>query len=283
MRDFREVGWRHLYAIALLVVAVFPLLFILSASLNPTGSLSDTNGLFQTVSTENYTNLLNDEQNPYLDWFINTQVIAVSCALVSTFFSALAAYAFSRFRFKGRRAGLTSLLLIQMFPQFLAFIALFLLLNSFSDVFERIGLGTRLGLALVYLGGALGVNTWLIKGFFDTVPSDLDEAAKIDGASHAQTFFRIILPLVTPILVIVGLLSYVAFTNELLLALILLGDEPSNQTLAVGLYGFVSEQFSKNWGVFAAGAVLGAIPLILLFQFLQRYIVGGLTAGATKG
>jgi arabinogalactan oligomer/maltooligosaccharide transport system permease protein len=283
MRDFREVGWRHLYAIALLVVAVFPLLFILSASLNPTGSLSDTNGLFQTVSTENYTKLLNDEQNPYLDWFINTQVIAVSCALVSTFFSALAAYAFSRFRFKGRRAGLTSLLLIQMFPQFLAFIALFLLLNSFSDVFERIGLGTRLGLALVYLGGALGVNTWLIKGFFDTVPSDLDEAAKIDGASHAQTFFRIILPLVTPILVIVGLLSYVAFTNELLLALILLGDEPSNQTLAVGLYGFVSEQFSKNWGVFAAGAVLGAIPLILLFQFLQRYIVGGLTAGATKG
>jgi arabinogalactan oligomer/maltooligosaccharide transport system permease protein len=202
---------------------------------------------------------------------------------VSTFFSALAAYAFSRFRFRGRRAGLTSLLLIQMFPQFLAFIALFLLLNSFSDVFERIGLGTRLGLALVYLGGALGVNTWLIKGFFDTVPSDLDEAAKIDGASHAQTFFRIILPLVTPILVIVGLLSYVAFTNELLLALILLGDEPSNQTLAVGLYGFVSEQFSKNWGVFAAGAVLGAIPLILLFQFLQRYIVGGLTAGATKG
>lgn len=283
MRDFREVGWRHLYAIALLVVAVFPILFILSASLNPTGSLSDTNGLFQTVSTENYTQLLNDEQNPYLDWFINTQVIAVSCALVSTFFSALAAYAFSRFRFRGRRAGLTSLLLIQMFPQFLAFIALFLLLNSFSDVFERIGLGTRLGLALVYLGGALGVNTWLIKGFFDTVPSDLDEAAKIDGASHAQTFFRIILPLVTPILVIVGLLSYVAFTNELLLALILLGDEPSNQTLAVGLYGFVSEQFSKNWGVFAAGAVLGAIPLILLFQFLQRYIVGGLTAGATKG
>jgi arabinogalactan oligomer / maltooligosaccharide transport system permease protein len=283
MRSFKQVGWRHLYAICLLVVAIFPILFILSASLNPTGSLSDTNGLFQSISGANYEKLFNDPQNPYLDWFINTQVIAISTAVVSTFLSALAAYAFSRFRFRGRRVGLTSLLLLQMFPQFLAFIAIFLLLNSMSEVFTSIGLGTRLGLSLVYMGGALGVSTWLIKGFFDTVPRDLDEAAKIDGASHVQTFFRIILPLVTPILAVVALLSYVATTNELLLALILLGDEPSNQTLSVGLYGFVSEQFSKNWGVFAAGAVLGAIPMILLFQFLQRFIVGGLTAGATKG
>jgi arabinogalactan oligomer/maltooligosaccharide transport system permease protein len=135
----------------------------------------------------------------------------------------------------------------------------------------------------VYLGGALGVNTWLLKGFFDTVPRDLDESAYVDGASHAQIFFRIMLPLVVPILVVVGLLSYVATMGELVLARILLGDDPSQQTLAVGLFGFISEQFSQNWGVFAAGAILGALPLIILFQFLQRYIVGGLLAGSVKG
>ena len=136
---------------------------------------------------------------------------------------------------------------------------------------------------LVYLGGALGVNTWLLKGFFDTVPRDLDESAYIDGASHAQIFFRIMLPLVTPILVVVGLLSYVYTIGELVLARVLLGDDVEKQTLAVGLFGFISEQFSQNWGVFAAGAILGALPLVILFQFLQRYIVGGLLAGSVKG
>ncbi len=283
MRWFKATGWRHLYGIALLAVAIFPILFILSASLNPTGTVSDTNSLFSNISLNNYRDLFNDPQNPFLDWFINTQVLAVCTAVITVFLGAMAAYAFSRYRFRGRDAGLTGLLLVQMFPQLLAYIALFLLLSAIGQVFPVLGLGSRLGLMLVYLGGALGVNTWLLKGFFDTVPRDLDESATIDGASHAQIFFRIMLPLVTPILVVVGLLSYVFTIGELVLARILLGDDVEKQTLAVGLFGFISEQFSQNWGVFAAGAILGALPLVILFQFLQRYIVGGLLAGSVKG
>ena len=283
MRWFKATGWRHLYGIALLTVAIFPVLFILSASLNPTGTVSDTNNLFSNISLDNYRALFNDPQNPFLDWFINTQVLAVGTAVITVFLGAMAAYAFSRYRFRGRDAGLTGLLLVQMFPQLLAYIALFLLLSAIGQVFPALGLGSRLGLMLVYLGGALGVNTWLLKGFFDTVPRDLDESAYIDGASHAQIFFRIMLPLVTPILVVVGLLSYVFTIGELVLARVLLGDDVEKQTLAVGLFGFISEQFSQNWGVFAAGAILGALPLVILFQFLQRYIVGGLLAGSVKG
>jgi arabinogalactan oligomer / maltooligosaccharide transport system permease protein len=283
MRWFKATGWRHLYGIALLTVAIFPVLFILSASLNPTGTVSDTNNLFSNISLDNYRALFNDPQNPFLDWFINTQVLAVGTAVITVFLGAMAAYAFSRYRFRGRDAGLTGLLLVQMFPQLLAYIALFLLLAAIGQVFPVLGLGSRLGLMLVYLGGALGVNTWLLKGFFDTVPRDLDESAYIDGASHAQIFFRIMLPLVTPILVVVGLLSYVFTIGELVLARVLLGDDVEKQTLAVGLFGFISEQFSQNWGVFAAGAILGALPLVILFQFLQRYIVGGLLAGSVKG
>ena len=186
----------------------------------------------------------------------------------------MAAYAFSRMRFRGRRIGLLALILIQMFPQFLAVVALFLLLSAIGDVVPALGLGTQLGLIFVYLGGALGVNTYLMYGFFSTVPISIDEAAKIDGASHAQIFFGIILRLVAPILAVVGLLSFIATTGEYVLASIMLTD-PTRQTLAVGLYSFVSQALSNNWSIFAAGAVLAAVPVMIVFLLLQKYIVGG--------
>jgi arabinogalactan oligomer/maltooligosaccharide transport system permease protein len=132
------------------------------------------------------------------------------------------------------------------------------------------------------MGGALGVNTWLIKGFFDTVPIELDESAKVDGASHTTTFFTIILPLVTPILAVVGVLSFISAINEFLMASIFL-TENTSKTLAVGLYGLVAGERNANFGVFAAGTLLTAIPTVLLFFSLQRYIAGGLTSGAVKG
>jgi len=195
---------------------------------------------------------------------------------------AAAAYAFSRFRFTGRRISLTALLIVQMFPQMLAFIAIFLLLLSLGDVVPALGLDSKLALICVYLGGALGVNTFLMYGFFNTVPRELDEAAKIDGATHTQIYWTIILRLVAPVLAVVGLLSFISTFGEFIIARLVLPAE-GNWTLAVGLYSMVSSQQNANWGMFAAGAMIATVPILLLFLYLQKYIVAGLTAGSVKG
>ncbi|MGX1934331.1 sugar ABC transporter permease [Microbacterium resistens] len=278
---FRQTGWRHLVGVVMLVFSAFPLLYVLSASLNPGGTLLTANGLFTSFDPGAYVRLFQDPQRPYGAWFLNSMVIGLTTAVGTVILGALAAYSFSRMRFRGRRAGLLTLLLVQMFPQLLAFVAIFLLMSTISDIFPAIGLNTQIGLIMVYLGGALGVNTYLMYGFFNTVPAEIDEAAKIDGAGHARIFFTIILRLVAPILAVVGLLAFIGTMNDFVLASVILVD-PDKQTLAVGLYHFVSEETSKNWSVFSAGAVLASILPMVLFLALQRYIVGGLTAGSVK-
>lgn len=280
-RYFRETGWRHIVGVVVSIFAVFPLLYVFSASLNPGGTLLTANSLFSNVSGESYVELFTTPRHPYGAWFVNTLVIGLITAVGTVILGALAAYSFSRMRFTGRRFGLTSLLVVQMFPQMLAVVAIFLLLVQIGEIFPAIGLNSQIGLIMVYLGGALGVNTYLMYGFFNTVPSSIDEAAKIDGAGHARIFFTIILRLVAPILAVVGLLSFIGTSSEFVLASVILID-PEKQTLAVGLYKFISDEFSQNWSVFAAGAVLAAILPVALFLALQRYIVGGLTAGSVK-
>ena len=278
----REKGWRHAVAILATIFSVFPLLYVLSAALNSTGTMAGSNALFSRIDFGNFAELFANEDRPFGRWFVNTLVIAVTTSALTVFLGALAAYSFSRMRFKGRRAGLLTLLLLQMFPQLLTVVAIFLLLNFMGDIIPAIGLGSSLGLIMVYLGGALGVNTYLMYGFFNSVPASLDESARIDGASHVQVFFRIILPLVTPILAVVGLLAFIGISSEFVIASVVLTD-PDSQTLAVGLYSYVAQQRSENWGVFAAGAVLASVPVMALFLFLQRYISSGLTAGGVKG
>lgn len=277
----RELGWRHLVGIVVGLFAIFPLLYVLSASLNPSGSLTGSNVLFRTVSLGNYVTLFTDPNRPYAAWFANTMVVGVITSIATVFLGALAAYSFSRMRFTGRRAGLLSLVLVQMFPQMLAIVAIYILMRGISDVFPAIGLNSQIGLILVYLGGALGVNTYLMYGFFNTVPASIDEAAKIDGAGHARIFFTIILRLVAPILAVVGLLSFIGTASEFLIASVIL-QSPEKLTLAVGLYRLISDENNANFPLFAAGAVLAAIPVMALFLWLQKYIVGGLTAGAVK-
>ncbi|MFT4215381.1 MAG: sugar ABC transporter permease [Microbacterium sp.] len=277
---FRETGWRHLVGIAMLIFAGFPLVYVLSASLNPGGTLLSTNGLFSQVSFNNYIKLFQDPQRPYGAWFANTIFIGVVTAVCTTFLCALAAYTFSRMRFTGRRAGLLTLLLVQMFPQLLAVVAIFLLLTGIGEIFPALGLNSQIGLILVYLGGAMGANTFLMYGFFNTIPASIDEAAKIDGAGHARIFFTIVLRLVAPILAVITLLAFISVTGDFLIASTVLID-PDKQTLAVGLYQYVSTD-AKNYSVFAAGAVIAAILPMALFLSLQRYIVGGLTAGSVK-
>jgi arabinogalactan oligomer / maltooligosaccharide transport system permease protein len=275
----RELGWRHVVGVVAVLYAVFPIVYVVSASLSASGTLTGSNELFAEVSGANYAGL---SATAFWTWMANTMQIGIATAAGTVLMGAAAAYAFSRFRFAGRRFGLTALLIIQMFPQMLAFVAIFLLLISLGEVFPLLGLNSKVALICVYLGGALGVNTFLMYGFFNTVPRELDEAAKIDGATHAQIYWTIILRLVSPILAVVALLSFIATFGEWILARVMLASE-SNWTLAVGLYGWVSSLLEANWGLFAAGAVLSAIPVLALFLFLQKYIVGGLTAGSVKG
>jgi arabinogalactan oligomer/maltooligosaccharide transport system permease protein len=280
-RWFKATGWRHLVGIVVVAFALFPIVFVISSSLNPNGTLTGSNALFSQIGLDAYARILTNPQVPFTTWFGNTILVAGTTALLTVFLGALAAYSFSRMRFTGRRFGLIAIVVIQMFPQMLAVVAIFLVMTAISDWFPAIGLNTHIGLIMVYLGGALGVNTYLMYGFFNTIPASIDEAAKIDGAGHARIFFTIILRLVAPILAVVALLSFIFSVNEYVVASVILIDT-EKQTLAVGLVKLVSNPRYADWAAFSAGAVIAALPVVLLFLYLQKYIVGGLTAGAVK-
>ena len=278
-RWWSEVGWKYILAVVVLFFAAFPLVYVLSSSLNPNGSLAASSALFSAFDLSNYVEL---GQSRYWVWFGNTLLIGGVTAIGSVLMGAAGAYAFSRFRFTGRRVSLTSLLVLQMFPQALAFIAIFLMLLTIGEVVPALGINSKIALICVYLGGALGANTFLMYGFFNTIPVEIDESAKIDGATHAQIFWRLVMPLVVPILAVVGLLAFLAAFGDFILSKIILTSE-DNWTLAVGMYQWVSNQLTSRWGLFAAGVVVAAIPVLALFFSLQKYIVGGLTQGAVKG
>lgn len=279
-RWFAEIGVKHVVGIVFVVYAAFPIVYVISASLAGQGAtLTGSNSLFTAFDPASYSQL---GDTMFWTWFRNTMFIGLSTAIGTVVMAAAAAYAFSRFRFKGHALGLNVLLVLQMFPQLLAFVAIYLLLLSLGEVVPWLGVNSQIGLICVYLGGALGTNTFLMYGFFNTIPKELDEAAKIDGASHARIYWTIILRMVSPVLAVVALLSFVATFSDFIIAKVVL-QSGENWTLALGLYNMVSSLTNQNWGMFAAGAVLAAVPVLLLFLFLQRYIVGGLTAGSVKG
>jgi arabinogalactan oligomer/maltooligosaccharide transport system permease protein len=294
-RWMKTVGWRHAILVAAVIFALFPISYIINLATSQGKTLTsacplDLEGL-QTIQcilplppydTQNFHDVLTSDQRPFPVWFKNTLIIATVVAFTSVFMGAAAAFAFSRMRFRGRRPGLTSLVLVQMFPAILAITAIFLLLSMIRDTFPSIGLGTIWGLTLVYLGSSLGVNTYLMKGFFDTIPVEIDESARIDGASHVRIFFGMILRLAAPILTVVFFLTFTGMFNELAIASVVLADQ-RDTTLAVGLYSYVSNPLRQEWGLFAAGALMAAVPVLVVFAFVQKQLVTGLTAGAVKG
>ncbi len=276
------LAFRLLVALVAIAYALFPVIWILSASFDPRNSLVNQRLIPPHATLDNYRALFDSELFPFRTWMVNSLRIATLTTVLGLLFTALAAYAFSRFRFRGRRSLLQTVLLVQVFPNFLNMVALFLILQQLGRYIPWLGLNTHGGLILVYLGGVLGVNTWLMKGFFDSVPRDLDEAATIDGATHWQLFWKVLLPLARPILVVVGLLIFIGTYSEFVLARVMLTSS-QNYTLAVGLSLFIREQYANRWGIFAAGALIGAIPIVVIFLALQRYLVSGLTAGSVKG
>jgi arabinogalactan oligomer / maltooligosaccharide transport system permease protein len=287
-----ETWWRHVVGVVAVVIVLFPVWFIVSAAFNADQSVSGTSYLPTHFTLKNFTQILHNNvidkssgshvDSLYLRWFLNSMLVALVAALFTVILSALAAYAFSRFRFKGRRMGMLALLLIQMFPQLLLVVAIYLIVLNTGSIFGFLGLNTFSALIIVYMGGAMGVNTWLMKGFFDTIPKELDESARVDGATAAQIFWGVVLPLALPVLAVIGLWSFIFTINEFVLASAIL-ETTGHFTLPLGMQGFISNNYGQLWGPFAAGALLAAIPATLLFAWLQRYIVSGLSQGAVKG
>ncbi|MCD8509785.1 MAG: sugar ABC transporter permease [Bacillus sp. (in: Bacteria)] len=258
------------------VIIFYPLLWALGLSLNPGTSLYGASMIPENWSLVHYEWLFTNPRSNYLLWYKNTLIVAFATSFFAVLFVSLVAYAFSRYRFVGRTYGLYAFLLLQMFPVLMAMVAIYILLNTVNL------LDTLTGLIIVYVGGAIPMNAFLVKGYFDTIPRELDESAKIDGAGHFRIFFTIMLPLAKPILAVVALFNFMAPFMDFILPRIVLRS-PENFTLALGLFNFVNDQFANNFTRFAAGAILIAVPIAIVFLLLQRYLVTGLTAGATKG
>jgi arabinogalactan oligomer / maltooligosaccharide transport system permease protein len=291
-----SVGIKLAIAIVTAFYALAPVLFVISSSLNPIQNIGGSTLIPTRITTANYERLLESPFHPWGQWILNSVIVSSISAIVVVALCALAAYSFSRFRFRGRRLGLISLVIIQLFPNMLAIVALFLLLQGIGQALPatlnipgvieiglpRLGLNSLGGLVLIYIGGALGFNTWLMKAYFDTVPYDLDESALVDGATHFQAFRMVVLPLVRPILAVIGILTFISTYSDFLLARVML-TSTENFTLAVGMSLFIRGQFSQQWGVFSAGAIIGALPIVIVFLVLQRQLIGGLAKGGVKG
>ncbi len=275
---------RLLIIVVAMVFAFFPIIWIASASVNETGTLNTQHLVPKNFGFENYHTLLNSDIHPFKTWMWNSIKVASITAILSVMISALGAYAFSRFRFTGRRGMMLTIFIVQVFPNSLTIVATFLLIQAIGKVdhMSWLGLNSHGGLILVYLGGALGINTWLMKGFFDSIPRELDESARIDGASDWRIFWQIIFPLVRPVLAVVGILSFIGTYGDVIISLTLLKNKDV-QTLAIGLNRFISDSYNREWGVFSAGALIGAIPIVILILAFQRFFVSGLTEGAVKG
>ncbi len=265
-----------------IVYALFPAVWIFSASLDPFNTLATQRLIPRTPSLKNYADLLSDPMNPFPRWIWNSSKVSTITSVLSVFLTSLGAYAFSRFRFRGRQSLLATILLVQVFPNMLAMVALFLIVQQVGKYIPAMGLNSHGGLILVYLGGVLGGSVWLVKGFFDSIPQDLDESAMIDGASRWQVFWHVILPLVRPMLVVIGILTFIGTYGDFILARVLIKSK-EQYTLAVGLSMFIGGRYTVKWGLFAAGALMGAIPIVVIFLLVQDWIVSGLTRGAVKG
>ncbi|WHY01522.1 sugar ABC transporter permease [Neobacillus sp. DY30] len=275
-QNFGRLTLTYLVILIMFVIILYPLAWIIGSSFNPGQSLSGSSIIPENATLAHYKELFDTSKSNYVFWYINSLKVSILTMIFTVILVSFTAYSFSRYRFVGRKNGLMTFLILQMIPNFAALIAIYILatLTGLID--------THLGLIMVYVGGQIPMNTWLMKGYLDTIPKELDESAKIDGAGHLRIFIQIVMPLATPIIAVVALFSFIAPFADFIVASILLRTE-KNYTLAVGLYDLVAKQFGAEFTTFAAGAVLIAVPIAILFLSFQRFFVSGLTAGGTKG
>jgi arabinogalactan oligomer/maltooligosaccharide transport system permease protein len=263
----------YLLLILIAIFVLYPALWVILASFRPGTSLYSETFIPKTITLDHYRELFTKFQ--FGKWYLNTLKIALVSMFFSTFFVLLTGYAFSRFRFYGKKNLMSGLFILGMFPSFMSMIAVYILLLNMNL------LNKHSALILVYsAGGAMGYL--LVKGYFDTISKSLEDAARIDGAHHWTIFFRIFLPLSRPLIAFLTVTSFAAAFNDFIFAQMVLRTK-EQQTLAVGLYNMVNSAFATQFTVFAAGCVLVALPITIIFMAFQRFLVEGLTAGADKG
>ena len=274
------VVFQYIFLAIMSLFALYPIWFVILASGRVGQRLYTLNllGMFfpTTFTLDNYQIMLAGIEHPFLSWMRNSAFVAgfttIACMLVAT----SAAFAFSRFRFYGRSAGLVLLLAIQAFPGVLSLVPVAQLLTA-------LGLYANLwGLIMAYVVGNLVFTTWLLKGYFDTIPIEIEEAAMIDGCGPIQSFLLIGLPMAKPALAVTALLAFMGGWGEYIFASVLIPAPDAKRTLMVGMYSLANTQ-SIPWGLFAAGAVMTIIPVIVVYMYFQRYLIGGLTLGGVKG
>ena len=267
----------YILLIAVCVIIIYPLLWTIGASFNPGNSLVSTSIIPKNPTNEHYVKLFAGEGNLfYKQWYLNSLKISVFTMLLSLISVSFTAYAFSRFRFKGRKNGLTLFMLLQMIPQFSALTAIFVLGQMLGLI------NSHWLLILIYVGGQIPMNSYLLKGYMDTIPMDLDESARIDGASRTRIFWQIIIPLSRPMLAVVAMNGFTGPLGDFALSSVILRN-PESYTLPIGLYKLVSDKMGASYTTFTAGAILISIPIVIVFLSLQKHFVSSLTAGGTKG
>jgi len=270
----------HLALVVLVAVVLYPVMLVCKKAFEPGRDFAlSASPIPKEVTLDHFRSLFGSRgshgEHLFVRQALNSIVIALATTVVGVFLSCTAAYALSRFRFPGRKAGLTTFVVVQMFPATLLIMPLYVVL-------DRLGLLNSItGLVLVYSTTAIPFCVWTLKGYFDSLPRELEEAARIDGASPWLIFRRIILPLAKPGLAVTGLFSFMTAWNEFILASTFMTNE-SRYTLPVLIQSSVG-QFSTQYGIFAAGAIVTSVPVMAVFYVLQKYLVGGLTAGAVKG
>ncbi|MBU1218510.1 sugar ABC transporter permease [Myxococcota bacterium] len=270
----------HLFLIVFTILTLYPVMLVVRKSLSPGDNFSRSlNPVPKELTLKHYKDVIGSRDSTgrslFGRQFLNSLVVSLITTIMGLFLASTAAYSFSRFRFAGREIGLTMFLVVQMFPATLIMIPLYVIL-------DRLGLlNSMTGLVLVYSTTAIPFCVWMLKGYFDTIPKELEEAAWIDGATRFSMFWRVVLPLSRPALAVTALFSFMTAWNEYILAETFLNEETA-YTLPVMLQHYVGSH-STSWGKFAAGSVIVSVPIMVLFYVLQKHLVGGLTAGGVKG
>ncbi|KKI89289.1 arabinogalactan oligomer transport system permease GanQ [Bacillus sp. SA1-12] len=274
---FIRLSFSYLLLLFMTVIIIYPLLWTVGASFNPGNSLISTSIIPENPTLDHYKELFAGKESlQYGQWYVNSLKISLFTMLGTILSVSFTAYAFSRFRFKGRKNALTLFLLLQMIPQFSALIALFVLAQILGLM------NSHWLLILLYIGGQIPMNTYLMKGYMDSIPIALDESAKIDGASNNRIFWQIIMPLSKPMIAVVAMNGFTGPLGDFVLSSTILRT-PESYTLPIGLYNLVNEVMGASYTTFAAGAILISIPIAIIFILLQKNFVSGLTAGGTKG